>query len=93
MYSTTSTPIMARLPFVTTVSPRQCFFRVHTTSTPRCTDYVFGAHKFGGNAQAITGGRWVHHTSFLWDYEPQHMALLRSPPRSPEYRQVLRYFL
>ena len=25
-------------------------------------DYVFGDFKFGGNAQAISKGRWVHHT-------------------------------
>ena len=51
-------------------------------------DYVFGDRKFGGNAQAITRGRWLHHTSFLWDYQPQRMALLQHPSKTPEYRQV-----
>lgn len=51
-------------------------------------DYAFGQHKFGGNAQSITGKRWLHHTSFLWDYDPHLMGLLRpNPPRAPEYRR------
>lgn len=45
------------------------------------TDYVFGARKFGGNAQALSGKRWVHHTSFLWDYTPQHMQYLLNPEK------------
>jgi lipoate-protein ligase A len=51
-------------------------------------DYVFGERKFGGNAQSIIKGRWVHHTSFLWDFQPAHMALLQHPPRMPAYRQA-----
>ena len=53
-----------------------------------CSDYVFQQRKFGGNAQAITGKRWLHHTSFLWDYRPEAMALLQHPPKAPEYREV-----
>ncbi|KAA8521152.1 hypothetical protein F0562_011843 [Nyssa sinensis] len=49
-------------------------------------DYVFGNHKFGGNAQSITKNRWIHHTSFLWDYEAKNMAYLKLPSRAPEYR-------
>jgi lipoate-protein ligase A len=45
-----------------------------------------GQRKFGGNAQAISKDRWLHHTSFLWDYEPDRMALLKQPSRAPEYR-------
>eukprot|EP00968_Pinguiococcus_pyrenoidosus_P003776 scaffold251_cov230-Pinguiococcus_pyrenoidosus.AAC.7 len=30
-------------------------------------DYVVGDRKFGGNAQSITSGRWLHHTSFLFE--------------------------
>ena len=52
------------------------------------TDYVFGDRKFGGNAQSIIKGRWVHHTSFLWDFQSANMELLRHPPRMPAYRQV-----
>ncbi|KXZ55449.1 hypothetical protein GPECTOR_3g98 [Gonium pectorale] len=54
----------------------------------RENDYVIGdGRKIGGNAQAITGRRWLHHTSFLWDYDPGRMALLRHPPKSPKYRE------
>ena len=50
-------------------------------------DFVVGDKKIGGNAQAISGGRWLHHTSFLYDYKDDAMALLRHPPKTPEYRQ------
>ncbi|KAL1500315.1 hypothetical protein AB1Y20_012981 [Prymnesium parvum] len=49
-------------------------------------DYCIGNRKFGGNAQSISGKRWLHHTSLLWDYEPARMALLQMPTRRPEYR-------
>lgn len=55
---------------------------------PLPADYVLGQLKFGGNAQAITGRRWLHHTSFLWDYDPAHMALLQHPRKKPKYRLV-----
>ncbi len=32
--------------------------------------------QFGGNAQTITRDRWVHHTSFLWDFLPANMGYL-----------------
>ncbi|GFP99354.1 lipoate-protein ligase lplj [Phtheirospermum japonicum] len=53
----------------------------------RENDYVLGDRKFGGNAQSITKNRWVHHTSFLWDYEMSNMGYLKLPKRAPEYRQ------
>ncbi|KAK9072403.1 hypothetical protein SSX86_008837 [Deinandra increscens subsp. villosa] len=52
----------------------------------RENDYVFGLRKFGGNAQSITKNRWIHHTSFLWDYEARNMSYLKLPKRTPEYR-------
>ncbi|XP_024019577.1 uncharacterized protein LOC21389922 isoform X2 [Morus notabilis] len=52
----------------------------------RENDYVFGNRKFGGNAQSITKNRWIHHTSFLWDYDVRNMAYLKLPKRAPEYR-------
>ncbi|KAK7283552.1 hypothetical protein RIF29_13135 [Crotalaria pallida] len=52
----------------------------------RENDYVFGDRKFGGNAQSITKHRWVHHTSFLWDYEVKNMSYLKLPAKAPEYR-------
>jgi len=54
----------------------------------RRTDYTFGEQKFGGNAQAITKQRWLHHTSFLWDFDDCNMALLKHPSRVPKYRMV-----
>jgi lipoate-protein ligase A len=54
----------------------------------RCADYTFGERKFGGNAQAITKQRWLHHTSLLWGFESGNMALLKHPSRVPEYRAV-----
>ena len=51
-------------------------------------DYCFGEAKFGGNAQAITRKRWLHHTTFLWDYQPSHMGLLKHPTNAPAYREV-----
>ncbi|MEW5302990.1 MAG: hypothetical protein WDW38_003899 [Sanguina aurantia] len=53
----------------------------------RDNDYVLGDHKIGGNAQAFTGQRWLHHTSFLWDYSASNMALLRHPAKTPAYRE------
>ncbi|QDZ19545.1 BPL/LPL catalytic domain-containing protein [Chloropicon primus] len=51
------------------------------------TDYTFGDLKFGGNAQYISKRRWLHHTSFLWDYDPERMKCLLHPPKEPEYRK------
>ncbi len=50
-------------------------------------DYVIGNKKVGGNAQSITKDRFVHHTTFLWDYCPDLMELLKQPSRQPAYRQ------
>ncbi|CAN8273115.1 unnamed protein product [Cochlearia groenlandica] len=52
----------------------------------RENDYVFGDRKFGGNAQSIIRNRWIHHTSFLWDYNEDNMAYLKLPSRVPQYR-------
>ncbi|KAJ4967422.1 hypothetical protein NE237_019271 [Protea cynaroides] len=54
----------------------------------RENDYVFGNRKFGGNAQSISKKRWIHHTSFLWDYDIRNMAYLKVPRRAPEYRSA-----
>ncbi|XP_006660155.1 lipoate-protein ligase A [Oryza brachyantha] len=52
----------------------------------RENDYAFSHRKFGGNAQSITRDRWVHHTSFLWDYDMKNMDYLKIPNRAPDYR-------
>jgi lipoate---protein ligase len=49
-------------------------------------DYAIGEKKFGGNAQYIQKERWLHHTSFLWDYKKERMDLLKLPKRRPSYR-------
>ena len=51
-------------------------------------DYAFGDLKFGGNAQALSRGRWLHHSSLLWSLDPSRMRqLLKQPARAPEYRE------
>jgi lipoate-protein ligase A len=50
-------------------------------------DYVLGNRKCGGNAQYIKKERWLHHTSFLWDYSPEKMGYLLHPKKMPPYRQ------
>lgn len=54
-------------------------------------DYAIGDRKFGGNAQSITKNRWIHHTSFLWDYEVKNMSYLKLPAKVPKYRLVSLY--
>jgi lipoate-protein ligase A len=55
--------------------------------TLRENDFVLGEKKCGGNALYIKKDRWLIHTSFLWDYDPEKMALLKYPPKTPTYRQ------
>jgi lipoate-protein ligase A len=50
-------------------------------------DYVIGNKKCGGNAQYIKKDRWLHHTSFLWNFKPSHMELLLHPKKTPLYRK------
>lgn len=54
----------------------------------RENDYVLGKdQKMGGNAQSITKDGWLHHTSFLWDFDVQNMErYLKLPEKRPEYR-------
>lgn len=52
----------------------------------RDNDYVFGDRKFAGNAQYIKKDRWLHHSSFLWDFEEEQMKMLPLPERRPAYR-------
>ena len=52
----------------------------------RDNDYVIGDRKCGGNAQYIQKSRWLHHTSFLWDYSPEKMSCLKVPEKQPTYR-------
>lgn len=43
--------------------------------------------QIGGNAQTIIKDRWVHHTSFLWDFSPANMEYLQLPKKRPAYRK------
>jgi len=50
-------------------------------------DYAIGEKKCGGNAQYIQKDRWLHHTSFLWDYQEKNMDYLLLPAKRPRYRE------
>jgi lipoate-protein ligase A len=50
-------------------------------------DYCLEGKKCGGNAQYIKKDRWLHHTSFLWDYSESNMEYLLLPKKRPQYRQ------
>lgn len=62
------------------------FFQ-HPLFSLKENDYVFGHRKCGGNAQYIQKNRWLHHTSFLWDYSLEQMDYLQLPEKRPSYRQ------
>jgi lipoate-protein ligase A len=47
---------------------------------------VLDGQKIGGNAQSFSKGRLVHHSSFLWSWKEERMALLLMPQRQPAYR-------
>lgn len=50
-------------------------------------DYVIHDKKCGGNAQYIQKDRFLHHTSFLWNYKSENMTYLQLPSKRPKYRQ------
>jgi lipoate-protein ligase A len=50
-------------------------------------DYCLGQRKMGGNAQSIVKNGWLHHTSFLWDYDTANMGYLTLPDKRPAYRE------
>lgn len=52
----------------------------------RENDYAIGDRKFGGNAQYFCKGRWLHHSSLLWDFKTERMEYLLHPPKVPKYR-------
>lgn len=51
------------------------------------SDFTLYDKKIGGNAQYIKKDRWLHHTSFLWDFSPHNMNYLLHPKKEPSYRQ------
>jgi len=50
-------------------------------------DYAIGQLKCGGNAQYIQKERWLHHTTFLWDFRAENMEYLQLPAKRPRYRE------
>lgn len=50
-------------------------------------DFTISQKKVAGNAQYIKKDRFLHHTSFLWDYEEESMRYLLHPPKEPQYRK------
>lgn len=50
-------------------------------------DYALANRKFGGNAQYFCKGRWLHHSTLLWDYNPRKMDYLLLPKKRPAYRR------
>lgn len=50
-------------------------------------DFTIGNFKCGGNAQYIKKERWLHHTSFLWDFDIKNMDYLLIPQKTPNYRK------
>lgn len=53
----------------------------------RENDYVIGDRKCGGNAQYFRKQRWLHHSTLLWDYNPDNMRYLLKPLKMPKYRE------
>lgn len=53
----------------------------------RENDYVIFDKKCGGNAQYIQKSRFVHHTTFLWDFCLKNMNHLKLPKKIPNYRE------
>lgn len=49
-------------------------------------DYAIAEKKCGGNAQYLRKDRWLHHTTFLWDYTQERMDYLLMPKKTPKYR-------
>ncbi len=50
-------------------------------------DYAIGERKCGGNALYLQKGRWLLHTSLLWNYDQAKMECLLIPEKCPTYRR------
>ncbi len=53
----------------------------------RENDYVIHDRKCTGNAQYLRKDRFLHHSSFLWDYNSSNMDYLLHPKKTPLYRE------
>ncbi|KAF3361840.1 putative lipoate-protein ligase A [Chlamydiales bacterium STE3] len=66
------------------------FYRPVFTDLPfflKENDYALGEKKVGGNAQYFRKNRYLHHTSFLFDFKEENMSYLLYPPKTPVYRE------
>lgn len=50
-------------------------------------DYAIGNFKCAGNAQYLRKERFVHHSTFLWDFDNNNMSYLLQPKKMPSYRE------
>lgn len=50
-------------------------------------DYALRNLKCAGNAQYLRKERFVHHSTFLWDYSKENMSYLLQPKKMPAYRE------
>ena len=74
-----SESIIAKLPIFTLLENDYTLTQDISDKTIKCA----------GNAQSIPGPPfgWLHHTSFLWDFDKENMKLLHLPENRPEYRE------
>jgi lipoate---protein ligase len=49
-------------------------------------DYILENKKCAGNAQYLKKTRWLHHSSFLWEFDNKKMDYLLLPKKAPKYR-------
>ncbi len=50
-------------------------------------DFAINNLKCAGNAQYLRKERFVHHTTFLWDFSEENMSYLLQPKKMPTYRE------
>lgn len=50
-------------------------------------DYALKNLKCAGNAQYLRKERFVHHSTFLWDFSNENMSYLLQPKKMPSYRE------
>lgn len=50
-------------------------------------DFALGEKKCAGNAQYFKQHRWIQHTTFLWDFFPDNLSMLKNPKTAPKYRE------
>eukprot|EP01138_Halocafeteria_seosinensis_P011847 gb/GECG01012107.1/.p1 GENE.gb/GECG01012107.1/~~gb/GECG01012107.1/.p1 ORF type:complete len:127 (+),score=13.73 gb/GECG01012107.1/:1-381(+) len=59
---------------------------MHRVSRHRFWSMAWGSH-FAHECTGMSRDRFVHHTSFLWDFDEENMDLLTLPSKQPAYRE------